>query len=93
MGADKIKLGDIIFADIEENEYLNELFETILYSYSLKLFELDKTNQMKEFNLLDALRFADLLSKSTHPERSSVHKMWAQEIVILLNELYGDDPW
>ena len=92
MGADKIKLGDIIFADIEENEYLNELFETILYSYSLKLFELDKTNQMKEFNLLDALRFADLLSKSTHPERSSVHKMWAQEIVILLNELYGDDP-
>ncbi|NLD49019.1 MAG: DEAD/DEAH box helicase, partial [Clostridiaceae bacterium] len=92
MSTDKIKLGDAIFADIEENEYLNELCETILYNYSLKLFELDKTNQLKAFNLLDALRFADLLSKSTNPKRSSIHKMWAQEIVILLNELYGDDP-
>ena len=36
MDADKIKLGDIIFADIEENEYLNELCER-LCSYSLSL--------------------------------------------------------
>ena len=32
MSTDKIKLGDAIFADIEENEYLNELCEMILYN-------------------------------------------------------------
>lgn len=90
MSADKIRLGDAIFSDIEENAYLNELYEKILHNYSLRVFGL--RGKEKEFELLDALRFADLLSKSTHPERSIAHKMWAQEIVILLNELYKDDP-
>ncbi len=39
----------------------------------------------------DALRFADLLSKSNDPVKANAHKIWAQEIVILLNELYPED--
>ena len=87
MSKEKKTLGEAIFVDIEKNDYLNELHEKILYNYGIKLFQLESKKQLKEYDLKDALRFADLLSKSTHPSKSDVHKMWAQEIVILLNEL------
>ena len=41
---------------------------------------------------MSALRFADLLSKSTHAVNRDKHKMWAQEIIILLHALYPDNP-
>ena len=85
-------IGEALYANIEENAYLNELYETILYNYALRLFQLEKNRAPKEFDLLDALRFADILSKSNHPERSDAHKMWAQEIIILLNRLHGENP-
>lgn len=85
--SERKKLGEAIFVDIESNEYLNELHEKILYNYAFKLFQLESKKQLTKFELKDALRFADLLSKSTHPTRSDVHKMWAQEIIILLNEI------
>ena len=88
----KRTLGDEIFADIEENPYLNELHEAILYNYALKFFQLEKKKSMKSYNLEDALRFADLLSKSTHPIKCDSHKMWAQELIILLNEINDDNP-
>ncbi|MCC8137614.1 MAG: DEAD/DEAH box helicase [Clostridiales bacterium] len=84
-------IGDALFADIEDNTYLNAIYEKILYNYALKLFQLEGNKSPKEFDLMDALRFADILSKSTHPEHSVNHKMWAQEIVILLNELYPNN--
>lgn len=68
-------LGEAIFVDIESNAYLNELHEKILYNYALRLFQLESKKQPKDYNLKDALRFADLLSKSTHPTKSDVHKM------------------
>lgn len=80
-------LGDSIFKDIETNEYLQEIYNAILFNYSLNLFGIPKKNPA-EFNLVDALRFADLLSKSTDPTKSELHKVWAQEIVALLNTLY-----
>lgn len=80
-------LGDGIFKDIESNEYLQEIYNAILFNYSLKLFGIPKKNPV-EFSLVDALRFADLLSKSTDPTKSELHKVWAQEIVALLNTLY-----
>lgn len=86
---DKKTLGEAIFVDIESNAYLNELHENILFNYALKLFQIQ--GGQKEYNLKDALRFADLLSKSTHPTNSDSHKMWAQELVILLNELHPED--
>ena len=82
--SEKKSLGEALFVDIESNAYLNELHEKILYNYALKLFQLEKKKSPKEFELKDALRFADLLSKSTHPTRSDIHKMWAQELIILL---------
>lgn len=91
MSEEKKRLGDAIFVNIESNEYLNELHKKILFNYAIRLFQLEKKNTAKEFDLLDALRFADLLSKSNHPEDSISHKMWAQEIIVLLNELYPDD--
>lgn len=80
-------LGDSIFKDIESNEYLQEIYNSILFNYSLKLFGILQTAPL-EFNLVDALRFADLLSKSTDPQKAELHKVWAQEIVALLNTLY-----
>lgn len=91
MSEEKKKLGDAIFVDIDSNEYLNEIHEKILFNYALRLFQLEAKGKAKEFDLLDALRFADLLSKSNHPEASVRHKMWAQEIIVLLNELYPDN--
>jgi hypothetical protein len=90
--SERKKLGEAIFVDIENNAYLNEMHEKILYNYALKLFQLENITSPKEYNLKDALRFADLLSKSTHPTRSDIHKMWAQELVILLNEINDDNP-
>lgn len=90
--SEKKSLGEALFVDIESNAYLNELHGKILYNYALKLFQLEKKTSPKEFELKDALRFADLLSKSTHPTRSDIHKMWAQELIILLNEIDSDNP-
>ena len=83
-------LGNTVFTDIDKNEYLNELYENILYNYSIKLFSV--WQERKPVNIEDALRFADLLSKSTHPQNADKHKIWAQEIVALLNEVYPDNP-
>lgn len=80
-------LGDSIFKDIESNGYLQEIYNAILFNYSLNLFRIPKKNPA-EFDLVDALRFADLLSKSTDPTKAELHKVWAQEIVALLNTLY-----
>ena len=80
-------LGDSIFKDIESNEYLQEIYNAILFNYSLNLFGIPN-KKPAQFNLLDALRFADLLSKSTDPLKAELHKVWAQEMVALLNTLY-----
>ena len=80
-------LGESIFKDIESNEYLQEIYNAILFNYSLSLFRIPKKN-LAEFDLIDALRFADLLSKSTNPTKAELHKVWAQEMVALLNTLY-----
>jgi hypothetical protein len=37
-----IKLGDAIFVDIDENPYLKELYDNLLYNYSIELFSLKK---------------------------------------------------
>ena len=84
-------IGDVLFANIDSNEYLNELYESILYNYSVKLFGI-KEARIQEINVGDALRFADILSKSTNPEKADLHKIWAQEIVALLQNLYPQNP-
>lgn len=85
-------LGDVIFRDIDKDPFLNELYDNILYNYALTKFGLSTIRQMREIDVLSALRFADLLSKSTHAVNRDKHKMWAQEIIILLYSLYPDNP-
>src|SRR5574344_1342592 len=92
MSENKKRIGDVIYADIENNSYLNELYERILYNYGLKSFYFDLNRYAKTYDLIDALRFADILSKSNHPERRDIQKMWAQEIIILLNQLEEESP-
>ena len=84
-------LGDAIFGDIDSNPFLNELYDGILYNYAIAKFDLTEKRQMREIDIISALRFADLLSKSTSAENKDKHKMWAQEIIILLNALYPDN--
>lgn len=83
-------LGDSIFANIESNDYLKEIYEAILYNYSLFLFKIDY-QKPKQFSIHDALRFADLLSKSTDAKKGDMHRVWAQEIVALLCTLYPEN--
>ena len=71
-----IHLGDAIYSDIDQNAYLKEIHENLLYNYAMKM--LGSLGQFsKTVDKTDALRFADLLSKSTHSTNSDKHKMWA----------------
>ena len=65
-------LGDAVFADIDKDPYLNELYENILYNCSLELFQL-RNGKSRPVNIEDALRFADLLSKSTDARSADKH--------------------
>lgn len=85
-----ITLGEALFCDIDNNEYLNELYEIILYNYSMQLFKI-QNGDSRQVNIDHSLRFADLLSKSTDKKNADKHRIWAQEIVALLKSLYPDD--
>ena len=73
-------IGAAIYKDIEKNEYLNKLYDNLLYNYGLQLFDL-KDVQPRDLNVRDLLRFADILSKSVDKDKAEEHKLMAQEIV------------
>lgn len=77
-------LGHAIFTGIEKNEYLNEIYDSLLHNYSLQLFRIEETNK-KVIDIEDVLRFADLLSKSIGTDHSEQHRSLAQELITLLN--------
>lgn len=83
-------IGAALFDGLEKNEYLNELYDAILYNYGIMLFGLNDI-EPREINVQDAMRFADILSKSIHPEMAEVHKLWGQEIAALMAALYPDN--
>lgn len=82
-------IGAAIYKDIEKNEYLNKLYDNLLYNYAIKLFQLDGIAE-RPVKLKDVLRFADLLSKSVDMEYTEIHHTWAQEIIALVEDLYGE---
>lgn len=84
-------LGQAIFEDIDNDAYLAELYDSLLYNYGLQRLALPIT-QRRNVNVEDALRFADLLSKSNHPEKREAHRVWAQEIATLCSLLYPENP-
>jgi hypothetical protein len=94
MTAEKRTLGSAIFTDIDSNPYLGKLYARLLKGYGLSLFNLNQRSSTELFNAkekTDILRFADILSKSNDPEKSDTHKIWAQEIAILMHQLYPQD--
>lgn len=82
-------LAESIYRDIENNTYLCQIYSDLLHNYSIRLFSLGLVE--KEIDLHAALRFADILSKSSYTENAPTHKMWAQEIMVLLHTLYPSD--
>ena len=80
-------VGDFLYESIEKNEYLNKLYNELIRTYTRRLFNREITKP-DEKQLNDLLYFSDLLSKSTHKERSGLHKIWAQQIVAILGKLY-----
>lgn len=87
---DERNFGYGYFFDLNNNQYLRTIYQDILFNYAIHLFGLDR-GRMRVFSLADALSFADLLSKSNHPELSDSQKGWAQEIITMLAELYPND--
>lgn len=86
-------LGQAIYDDLENNTYLKEIYENILYNYGARVFADQGNDNVIEMpvDIDDALRFADLLSNSTHPTKSDAHKIMAQEMVALLQEMHPED--
>ena len=60
----KETLSEVIYRDIEKNCYLNEIYNSLIYNYSNRLFKMGK--EEIDVNIDHALRFADILSKSTY---------------------------
>lgn len=82
-----VTFGERLFSRIDENEYLQKIYHSILFNYSKKLFSLDELED-EPINIEDALSFADILSKSSGTNLADVHKTRAQEMVALLYEMY-----
>ena len=82
-------IGQRIFSEISDNAYLQKIYSGLLHNYAIKLFRLTNVQELP-INYKDALRFADLLSKSDDADRSENHHTWAQEIIALVEELCGD---
>ena len=85
------KFGEAFFAELNDDTYLHKIYEDILFNYSIKVFSFKKRAK-RHIPKIDALTFADLLSKSNHSTLADSQKMWAQEIVTMLHYLYPDDP-
>ena len=60
-----IKVGERLFNGLDGNEYLHKLFRKIAYNYSSILVNSTFVVSITEKEKIDALRFADILSKCT----------------------------
>ena len=76
--------------DILDNDYLKELYDKILRCYTIRRFGKGQ-DIPTETEKIDALRFADILSKSVFSDDSEIHKSLAQEIVTILDFLFPND--
>ena len=88
--AAKRTFGEVYFSELNQNSYLKQIYEDILYNYALKVFHFTNRKK-KEIPIEQALAFADLLSKSNHPTLADEQKMWAQEIITMLLYIYPGD--
>lgn len=82
-------LSEHIYHKIEDNAYLQELYQTILFNYSMNL--MGTPQRKRPLRREHALRFADILSKSHGHPNTEKHQAWAQEIIALLNATYPEE--
>ncbi len=66
---EKKRLGDVLFQDIDDNDYLNELYKNILYNYAITILQITNIKQLRGINVDDALRFADAGSGESNARR------------------------
>lgn len=85
----KSTLAEELYRNVEESGYLKKIYSSLLFNYAVKTFRRNDTPIAVE--LKDALRFADILSKSIDHPHSSQHRKLGQEIAILLKILYPND--
>ncbi len=83
--------GEALHWDLANDGYLQEIYENLLFNYALELFGF-KSIQKREVVLEDALRFADLLTKTIDHDNPDADKSWAQEMVCLLNVTMPETP-
>ena len=91
MSEELINLGESIFNEIDQNDYLNSIYDNMLYNYALIKFHLTSVRQRRDYDVNAALQFADLLSNSTHTSKADDHNMWAEVIISLLLELEAEN--
>lgn len=82
-------LAEALYREIDKDDYLQEIYGDLLYNYSIRLFHTEK--RPRDIPIKDALRFADLLSKSSYFPTADRDHLWGQEIAILLRILYPKD--
>ena len=83
-------LAEALYYGIEKDEYLQEIYDNLLYNYSVRLLGTDLP--IREINIQDAMQFADLLAKCTYSPTAKRNQQWGQEIAILLGLVYPDEP-
>ena len=86
-----IKLGEALFNNIEDNDYLHYLFKKITSEYSMRLLKPSYSLNISDKEKLDVLRFADILSKCTIEAKRDKMFNLAQNLVTMLNKLYEND--
>ncbi len=90
MNDTKRTFGEVFFEELNSDQYLKKIYEDILFNYAIAVFGF-KSRRKRHSNISDALSFADLLSKSNHSKYADSQKMWAQEIITMLNYIYPND--
>lgn len=86
-----MELGEYIYSDIEKNTYLISLYTNLIKKYAINIFKITYIEGEVSINVSDLLRFADILSKSTNDLKKQKHNNIAQNIVVLLKELYPEN--
>ena len=56
MSEELINLGESIFNDIDQNDFLNSIYDNMLYNYALIKFHLTNIRQRRDYNVDAALR-------------------------------------
>ena len=86
-----MELGEYIYSDIEKNTYLISSYTNLIKKYAKNIFNITEIEDEFSININDLLRFADILSKSTNDLKKQKHNNIAQNIVVLLKELYPEN--